>query len=580
MSTTTNLLTGGQVVSRVLKAHGINTAFSLAGVAHAQVLYALHDDGFNIVSSRNETATVAAADGYARVSGKVGVAMIVGYQGMPNVLGGIRTAQLACSPVVLLVGLTAAQVAESGDEETNDGLDMIKPFVKWAKAVPAADRIEEYLNAAIRAATSGRPGVAVLGISQSQEAAQVDPSKVTAVAPTLARRAEASSEGIADAAALLAKAERPLILAGSGAALSGAGAPLQALAKDFGIPVFGHALGRGLVSEDMALGFPWAFAQVAAKEADVVVVAGMRLTQRIGFGMPPRFSKDAKFIQIDIAAEELGRNRPVDIGLAGDAAASLTKLHHALTAAKAPKKSSTWVNAATAGRKERISELSAAKATGPLHPLRIGAELKDLMPEDAILVVDGADIYNWMSSILRVHRPRSYMDHYPLGSMGVGTPLALGAAAAVREDSQKTGKPLRTVVLITGDGSFGFYPAELNSFVLAGLKVICIVANDGAWGTEKNAQLNSRGMTVNCELGFCDYHLMGDVFGCRGEKVVREEELRPALQRAFAADQSTVLNVITDPDAGIERKKDPRLQMVTFEDLQVSLKARHAPSVA
>ena len=580
MSNSTNLLTGGQVVSRVLKAHGINTAFSLAGVAHAQVLYALHEDGFNIISSRNETATVAAADGYARVSGKVGVAMIVGYQGMPNVLGGVRTAQLACSQVVLLVGLTAAQVAESGDEETNDGLDMIKPFVKWAKAVPAADRIEEYLNAAIRAATSGRPGVAVLGITQGQEAAQVDPSKVTALAPTLAKPAEASSAGIADAAALLAKAQRPLILAGSGAALSGAAAPLQALANDFGIPVFGHALGRGLVAEDMVHGFPWAFAQVAAKDADVVVVAGMRLTQRIGFGMPPRFNKDATFIQIDIAAEELGRNRPVDLGLAGDAAASLTKLHQALVAAKAPQTSSAWVNAATAGRAERIAEFATAKADGPLHPLRIGAELKDLMPEDAILVVDGADIYNWMSSILRVHRPRSYMDHYPLGSMGVGTPLALGAAAAAREESQKSGKPMRTVVLVTGDGAFGFYPAELNSFVLAGLKVICIIANDGAWGTEKNAQLNSRGMTVNCELGFCDYHLMGDVFGCRGEKVVREDELRPALQRAFAADQSTVLNVITDPNAGIERKKDPRLQMVTFEDLQVSLKARHAPSVA
>ena len=172
------------------------------------------------------------------------------------------------------------------------------------------------------------------------------------------------------------------------------------------------------------------------------------------------------------------------------------------------------------------------------------------------------------------------MDHYPLGSMGVGTPLALGAAAAVREEAQKTGKPVRTVVLVTGDGSFGFYPSELNSAVLAGLKFVCIVANDGAWGTEKNAHLHSRGSSVNCELGFCDYHLMGDVFGCRGEKVTQEDELVPALRRAFASDQTTVLNVITDPTAGIERKKDPRLQMVTFEDLQVSLKVRHAPTVA
>src|SRR5207248_59563 len=104
-----------------------------------QVLYALHDDGFHIISSRNEAATVAAADGYARISGKVGVAMIVGYQGMPNVLGGLRTAQLACSPVVLLVSESAPQSGEAGDEESNDGLDMVKPYVKWAKSVPGAD---------------------------------------------------------------------------------------------------------------------------------------------------------------------------------------------------------------------------------------------------------------------------------------------------------------------------------------------------------------------------------------------------------------------------------------------------------
>ena len=579
MSGNANFPTGGQVVSRVLKAHGINTAFSLAGVAHAQVLYALHADGFHIVSSRNETATVAAADGYARVSGKVGVAMIVGYQGMPNVLGGVRTAQLACSPVVLLVGVSSPQSQEAGDEESNDGLDMLKPYVKWAKTVPSADRIEEFLNAAIRAATSGRPGVAVLGLTQAHEAAQVDPVRLSEKLPQPTAPAEASSAGIAQAAALIAKAERPLILAGTGAALAGAGAALRRIAGDFGVPVFGHALGRGLVPEDMALGFPWAFAQPAAKEADVVLVAGMRLTQRIGFGMPPRFHKDATFIQIDVAAEEIGRNRPVDLPLLGDAAASLAKLHDALALAKAPKKSAAWVAAATAARTTRIAELAQPKP-GPLHPLRIGAELKAMLPPDAILVVDGADIYNWMSSILRVHHGRSYLDHYPLGSMGVGTPLALGAAAAAREEAERTGKPARLVVLVTGDGSFGFYPAELNSAVLGGLKFVCIIANDGAWGTEKNAQLASRGMTVNCELGFCDYHLMGNVFGCRGEKVSRDDELAPALKRALEAEQTTVLNVITDPDAGLERKKDPRLQMVTFEDLQVSLKAHHAPAVA
>jgi acetolactate synthase-1/2/3 large subunit len=135
-------------------------------------------------------------------------------------------------------------------------------------------------------------------------------------------------------------------------------------------------------------------------------------------------------------------------------------------------------------------------------------------------------------------------------------------------------------VLVTGDGSFGFYPAEFNSAVLAGLKIVCVIANDGAWGTEKNAQLNSKGITVNCDLGQCDYHLMGDVFGCLGEKIEMKEALLPALARALVADETTIINVITDPDAGLERKKDPRLQMVTFEDLRTSLKAHHTTEVA
>ena len=123
------------------------------------------------------------------------------------------------------------------------------------------------------------------------------------------------------------------------------------------------------------------------------------------------------------------------------------------------------------------------------------------------------------------------------------------------------------MVLVTGDGAFGFYLAEINSAVLAGLRIICVIANDGAWGTEKNAQLHSRGTTVNCELGQCDYHLIADVFGCRGDKVTTQSKLTESLRRAFDAEGTTVLNVLTDPAAGLQRKRDPHLQMVTFEDL-------------
>ena len=580
MPSTTHNPTGGDIISEVLGSHNINTVFCLAGAAHAHALFSLHRDQFHIVSSRHEAATVAQADGYARITGKPGIAMVAGYQGLPNALAGVRTAQLACSPVVVLVSVYSPESQEAQGEESNDDLDIVKPFVKWARTVPQPERIEEFLNSAIHQATSGRPGVAVLGIAQVLQAAVVHRAKMGDPNVTKPARPEGADGAISGAASFLAKATRPLILAGTGAALAGAGEELRRLAQDHGIPVFGHALGRGLVPEDMVYGFPWALAQAAAKDADVVVAAGIRLSQRIGFGMAPRFGKDARFIQIDIASEELGRNRHIDVPIIGDAKRTLEKLRAALVSNSDRTAWSTgWVKEGIADRVGRVEEIGAREST-KIHPIQIGAALMHKMPANAIFVADGADIYNWMSATVRIQSERSYLDHYPLGSMGVGTPLAIGAAAGARELAERSGDKAPPVVLVTGDGSFGFYPAELNSAVLAGLKIVCVIGNDGAWGTEKNAQLNSNGITVNCDLGQCDYHLMGDVFGCRGEKIEQKEALLPALERAFASDQTTIINVITDPDAGLERKKDPRLQMVTFEDLRTSLKAYHTTEVA
>jgi acetolactate synthase-1/2/3 large subunit len=479
--------------------------------------------------------------------------------------------------VVLLASVGEGN-AEAMGEETNDGLDIVKPFVKWARTVPDPDRIEEYLHAAFHAATSGRPGVAVLGVPTHFEGARLKRARTFAAPKTLAAAPEPAAEAIARAAELLKAAERPLILAGTGAALSGAGEALRTLSRRLGAPVFGHALGRGLVPEDMKSGFAWPLAQVAAKKADVVLAVGIRLQQRIGYGMAPRFAGDARFIQIDIDPGEPGRNRSIDVPIQSDARKAVERLNAALGAGEA-KANPAWVGEAIAARAARLDELGRDEAA-PIHPLRIGRELMELMPPETIFVSDGADVYNWLSGVVRMRSERSFMDHYPLGSMGIGTALALGAAAGAREISEATGAPERPVVLVTGDGSFGFYPAEFNSMALAGLKVLCVIANDGNWGTERNALKLKLGTTVNTVLGQCDYQFIANAFGLPGEKVTEPSELRPALERAFAAKTATILNVLTDPDAGEARKQDPRLQMVTFEDLKSSLEAHHVMELA
>ncbi|MSO99238.1 MAG: thiamine pyrophosphate-binding protein [Rhodospirillaceae bacterium] len=579
-----NALTGGEVINRALTRYGVNTTFALAGTAHAHLLWAMDQDKarhpWTIISGRHESGTVGAADGYARASGKLGIAMINAEHGLANAMTGIVVAQSACSPVLVLATLSTPSQTEAVSERGNDLLDMAKPFVKWAKAVPDPSRLEEYVHAAAKQAMSGRPGVALLGIPHGWESKAVEMSERTEMALTLPRNPGPAEEAVKSAAALLANAKRPLILAGAGAALSGAGAALRRLAETYRFPVLANGLGRGLVPEDLKLGFPWPLSQVAAKHADVVLVLGARLTQRMGYGMAPRFAANAKFIQVDVHAEELNRNRSVDVPIVADVRLTVEALHTELTRIGFKNSTDpTWINEAMTVRQARIAELG-LDAKAPIHPYRMARELMKVMPDNAIYVGDGADIQNWMHAIMRVRSERAFMDHYPYGSMGTGTPLAIGAASALKEEALKAGTTPRPTVLVTGDGAFGFYCSEFNGAVMAGLRLICLISNDAGWGTERHGQIKALGGHVNCDLGHCDYHLIGEAYGAIGKRIENPADIAPALQMAFAADRPVVLNVITDPMAGLVRKEDPRVQCIAFEDLLSSMKTHYTPEVA
>ncbi len=580
----TNKMSGGDILNRALQRYNVHTCFALAGTAHAHLLLSMEKNKathpWTVISSRHESATVAAADGYALASGKLGIAMIVNEQGLPNAMGGILTAQLAGSPVLVLSTLHAPSQVEVNSGRGDDELEMVKPFVKWARSVHSIERLEEYVHAAARQALSGRPGVAVLGIPGNMEGLAAEMAEKAEINVTIPVNAGPSDEAVERAADLLAKAKQPLILLGTGAGLSGAGPAVRKLVQNYGFATMANALGRGLVPEDLVHSFSWPLAQVAARHADVVLCLGIRLTQRMGYGLAPRFAANAKFIQVDVNAEEIGRNRMPDIGVVSDARLFAEKLDAALAKRGvknpgAPK----WVNEAMTTRLARMDELGRGD-TGPIHPYRIARELMEQMPEDAIYVGDGADTQNWMYAILRIRKERAFMDHYPLGSMGIGTPLALGAAAWAKEEAGNTGKPPRPVVLVSGDGSFGFYASEFNGAVMAGLKIVSIINNDGGWGTEKHGQVKNMGTHINVEFGHCDYQLIAQAYGANGVRVEKQADIAPALKRAFAADGTTVINIITDPEAGRVRKEDPRVQCIAFDDLVSSLKTHYTPDVA
>ena len=570
-------MTGGALVAEVLAGYGVKTVACLSGTAHTHLLFALQERNIEIISGRHETATVAAADGYARVSGQIGVALIKADQGIPNAMSGIITANQACSAVVVVVSMLPDSKREASDEWPNDWLDMVKPYVKWARTVPAADRLVEFMHAAVRTATVGRPGVAVIGIPQHFEGQKVLQGQIFTPAVTPLPSPDMAT--IRLAVSSLMKAKQPLIIVGTGAALSGAGSVLRRLSAEYKFPVMANALGRGLVPENLITGFSWPLAQVAAKEADVVLFVGIRLTERLGYGLPPRFNKKAKFIQIDIEAAEIGRNRAIDMPVCADAKLSLEAIFDELQSnSYKNNKEPVWLKNSLKKRLSRINELG-IEVDGPIHPYRIARDLMNLMPEGSIYVGDGADIQNWMHGILQIMSERSFLDHYPLGSMGIGTPLAIGAAAATKDMSIESSQEAKPVFLVTGDGAFGFYAAEFNAAALSGLKIICIISNDGAWGTEKHGQLNAVGKTINCDLGQWDYHLIGEMFGGNSIKVERPNDIKPAIQEALEFDGFTIINILTDPMAGLVRKTDPRVQMIAFEDLVSSLKNHHTPDV-
>lgn len=568
--------TGARAITFALERNGVTTVFALGSSSHAPLLEALTQTGFAIISTRHETATVAAADGYARVTGRVGVALVKGVQGLPNAMGGICTAHSACSPVVVVVSLTPDSGVESRSEPAQEPLSMVRPYVKWTRIVPAPHRLAEFVDEAVRQALSGRPGVAVLGIRADFESTGIDQAAIHHRPLTRILPPTPAATTIQHAAGLIAAARRPLILAGSGAALSGAGPALRRLTESYQLPVMANALGRGLVPEDMQIGFPWPLAQTAAREADLVLLLGIRLTQRLGFGLSPRFNPRAKFIQVDIDPQEIGRNRHIDLPCCGDAKMAVEMLTTALSELPPHRKADPgWINRALTKRLARIESLGHNNIP-PIHPYRLARDLMQRLPANRIYVGDGADIQNWMQAIMRIRSERSFIDHYPFGSMGVGLPLALGAAVGERELAQNFGRAERPLVLVTGDGSFGFYCSELNSARLAGLKLVCVISNDGAWGTERHAQIQAHGRSYNTKLGHCDYHLIATAYDCYGERIERPADFAPALECALAADRPTVLNVITDPQAGALRKTDPLLQTVMFDNLSDCLKRHYA----
>ena len=525
---------GGQLMAHALKREGVSRLFTLCGGHILPILDGCLDEGIQVLDGRHEEAVAHMGEAWSWMTGEVGVVSVTAGPGVTNAVTGVANAYENGVPMLILGGRSSLGDNEIGSLQDIDQMDLYESITKWSRVCHRTERIGEYVAMAFRHALSGRPGPVYLEVPQDILMGRVAKSKARFPEKYRATdRPRGSRHCIAEAAKILSKAKRPVIVAGAGCRWSDAQVALKGFAEHTGIPVVTHAGGRGSLPDSHPLSvFPGFYAGL---RADAVLLLGVRLDFMLGYGR--MFPKSMKVIQVDIEPSRLGFNRGPDCAVAGDVAHVLEDLQNALpNTANRPwgKEAKKAVERGVKWGRDRVN-LDAV----PCHPLRVAEELRDFGGKDACYVIDGGFTSVWSMGVLPAERPGDVMGvtSGPMGCLGVGLPFALAA---------KSANPDRNVFLICGDGSFGLNAVEMDTALRHNLPVVAVIVNDGAWGMIKAAQIGmyGRDRLVASELGHVRYDKWVEGFGGHGEFVEKPGDIRPALKRALASGKPACVNVI------------------------------------
>ena len=529
-------LQGGRLAARAVAAHGVDAVFTLSGGHVMPVYEGCRHEGVRVVDVRHEQAAAHAAEAWGRMRRACGVAVVTAGPGVTGTLTAVANCFAAQTPLVVIGGARPLVQAGQGALQELDQLSLFKPITKWAEICGDAERIPDFVATAFRHALAPPRGPVYLELpmdvlfADADDPGDIGPSHAAA-------RAFGDPDEIARAADLLSRAERPALIAGSAVWWDGAWEQLRELVDAGRLPVFLQGSARGALPPEDDLVFAHA-RSLALAEADVVCVAGTGLDFRLRFG---RFPRETTLIQIHADASELGRNRAPDVGIVGDCAAVLGALADSIRPAS---ERTEWLarlrEAEQAWWDEHRAEIESDR--GPLHHYRLGAELDAVLDPDTVVIGDGGDVVAAVSRVLRVHKPGHWLDPGPFGCLGVGPPYALGVKAA---------EPDAQVVVVAGDGAFGLNGFEFETLTRLGMPAVFVIGNDAAWGEIRIPQIGIYGAEgeIATRLAPSRYDRLVEAFGGHGEHVERPEQLRPALERALAAGEPAIVNVMLDPDA-------------------------------
>ncbi|MEE9198486.1 MAG: thiamine pyrophosphate-binding protein [Dehalococcoidia bacterium] len=529
-------LTGNQILAKALKHEGVSVLFFLAGGPMDTFYYEADKIGIRLIDARHEQGAAMMAHAWSRATGEPGICAACSGPGTTNLVTGIVTAYTDACPVIALGGSSNSRLTGWEDFQEVDQVSIMRPITKWASQCNTAARIPEFVSVAFRKCWGNRPGPVYVDLPGDVLHQRVDESDL--VFPVNSRseaRPMGDPEYVKRAIELLAKAERPVVLTGTGVFWSKAWKEMEEFIDTTGIPFYTTPQGRGVVPEDHELSFP-AARSLAFREADVALVVGTRLNWIWQYMEAPRFAADLKTIQVNTDREELGHNRAADIGIVGDAKMVFQQLSkEAKDQGFANKKDTPWIDKLQAKEAANMEKGQALLNSDqmPMHPLRMLKEIRDFLPRDAMLVVDGHETLNFARQTIPTYFPGHRINSGSSGCMGVGLPFGIAAALA---------KPDKKTLVIHGDGSFGINAINLDTAVRHNIPVVTVVNVNGGWAAGRKDQKSPGG-----DLSFATrYDKLGEALGAHGEYVEKPEEIGPALERAFASGKPAVVNVITD----------------------------------
>ena len=530
----------GELIALALKRAGVSHLFTLNGGHIWPILTGAREHDIRIVDVRHEQAAAFAAEGWAKVTRECGVAAVTAGPGVTNSASALAQAQSGDSPMFVIGGRAPVARWGMGSLQEMDHVAVVKTLVKKAMTLDSPD--DAYASAAecVRTALSRRTGPVFMDVPIDIFFGAADmPEATEHLTPDPGPPPD--PDAINDVARLIREAKRPAVIAGGNVWWAHAEDELKRLVEDAHLPLCVNGMARGM----LPAGHPLSFARArgpALGEADLILVIGVQLDFRLNFGQPPVFAEDARLVYLDV--DDHRKHRPSEAAVFGDLKAALGML--ASAAAGAPERTE-WLE------KLRTAEAAARKRdrpmlesdSSPVHPARLIAEVGGYVDGDAIVVGDGGDFISFAGRLIERPKPGLWIDPGPFGCLGSGPAYAMAA---------KLARPDRQVVLLAGDGAFGFSAMEFDTLVRHRIAIVCVVGNNGIWALEKHPMQNMLGMSIAADLTpRTRYDKVVEALGGYGELVERPGDIKPALERAFKSGMPACINVICDPTAEYPR---------------------------